>query len=530
MTYIWPWPKGTEISQQFGTNPGGVNPAGGHTGIDAGLPVGTPLRAPADGVIEWANWFTDPTGADNRWLMTDGGGISVVLNCGTGKPNFNFSHLSRTALNIGDKVRQGDIIGYSGNTGRWTTGPHCHFEAMPDGWDLGSNTYGRVNPGIYCNMFWEDLVAAKAAAAALKPNERRAGKSPVNQRKEPKLNSPVVRVIPAGSKEVFTGYKRGDMVTVGAAKSNLWLVDDKGAASVLFFDPTNVTGLKDLTPAAEAPHQAPKPAPAPTPHAAPAPAPPAQRPVPVQPPSEVLHGVDVSSHNVGVNLLNIAGDFVLVKATEGVGFTDPALAAHAASAASGGRLRGFYHFARPGAQEGNTAAAEAKWFVKTIRPLMKSGDLLILDWEAENQGDTAWALEWLRGVRTMTGAQPLIYMSMAAVNAHDWSAVEAEFGLWMAAYSKGSTRIDGFHPELAGDKIPVTWAKGYRMWQYTSAGRLAGWGADLDLNVWYGTRADWIALGVPPMPVPGIPVPVDDLGTLQRFAAWLIDLFLKRAK
>ena len=44
MTYVWPWPKGTRISQEFGTHPGGVNPTGGHTGIDGVLPVGTPLR------------------------------------------------------------------------------------------------------------------------------------------------------------------------------------------------------------------------------------------------------------------------------------------------------------------------------------------------------------------------------------------------------------------------------------------------------------------------------------------------------
>lgn len=525
MTYIWPWPKGTRISQRFGTSPGGYNPAGGHTGIDAACPAGTVLRAPADGVIEWANWCTTDTGWDNPWLLTAGGGISVVLNCGPGKPNFNFSHLSKTDRNKGDRVKQGDIIGISGNTGKWTTGAHCHFEAMADGWNIHSSTYGRINPEVFCTRYWEDFVKVQPQGSVLKPNERRCGPSPVNQRKEPKLNSPVVRVIPAGSKEVFTGYKRGDMVTVGKAKSNLWLVDAKGAASVLLFDPPNVNNLRDLTPTPKPALPAPRPAPAPTPVPTPVPV----KPVPVPSPSG-LHGVDVGTHNAGINLTNLPGDFIVVKATEGVGYTDPGFAERAAAAATGGRLRGFYHFARAGAQEGNTASAEAKWFVEAIRPHLKAGDLLVLDWEAENLGNTAWALEWLRGVRTMTGAQPLIYMSLATVNAHDWSAVEAEFGLWMAAYSKGSTRIDGFHPELAGNKIPVTWAKGFRMWQYTAAGRLAGWGADLDLNVWYGTRADWLALGVPPMPVPGIPFPKDDLGTLQRFAAWLIDLFMKRAK
>ena len=51
MPYIYPWPKGTTISQYFGQNPGGVNPSGGHTGMDAALDVGTPLRSPCDGVV-----------------------------------------------------------------------------------------------------------------------------------------------------------------------------------------------------------------------------------------------------------------------------------------------------------------------------------------------------------------------------------------------------------------------------------------------------------------------------------------------
>lgn len=256
MVYIWPWPKGTRISQNFGSSPGGVNPAGGHTGIDAALPVGTPLRAPADGVIEWADWCTDPTGSDNPWLLTNGGGIVVVLNCGAGKPNFLLAHLSRTDLNKGDRVKQGQVIGFSGNTGAWTTGPHCHFEAMADGYNIRSSTYGRTNPGLFCTSYWEDLVSVAPqgnVTVPLKPNERKAGASPVNQRSAPKVSAPIVRVIPAGSKEVWLGYVRGDSVTAGGRTSNLWFKDALGYASILFFDPYGTAGLADLTPKPTAP-------------------------------------------------------------------------------------------------------------------------------------------------------------------------------------------------------------------------------------------------------------------------------------
>lgn len=152
--YIWPVPKGTSINQAFGTNPGGVNPVGGHTGTDLGTEIGTPVRAPADGVIEYAQWFTTTNGSDNPLLITLGGGISVVLNCGNDNPTFIFSHLSATDKNPGDQVKQGDVIAYSGNTGPWTTGPHLHFEAIPPGYNINSSTYGRVNPALYCSGYW----------------------------------------------------------------------------------------------------------------------------------------------------------------------------------------------------------------------------------------------------------------------------------------------------------------------------------------------------------------------------------------
>jgi hypothetical protein len=245
VTYIWPWPKGTEITQKYGTNPGGVNPPGGHTGIDGKMPVGTPLRAPADGTIEWADWCRSPNGSDNPWLLTAGGGICVVINGGSGKPNFILAHLSSTKLNKGQRVKQGDVIGYSGNTGTWTTGPHCHFEVMIDGYNIKSSTYGRYNPASVCSAYWEDTVSLQPASSGYR--YWTAGKDNVNQRAAPNTSSPVVRVIPAGSKEVWEGYVHGETV----AGTDIWYMDKLGYASAAFFDPLVTTGLPDRTPVPE---------------------------------------------------------------------------------------------------------------------------------------------------------------------------------------------------------------------------------------------------------------------------------------
>ena len=150
--YIWPVPREASINQLFGADPESIyNPPGGHTGMDFGVKAGTPLYAPAAGFIEYAQWFTTDSGSDNPYWITNGGGITVVLGCdGDDAPSFVFSHLDYTDLNPGDHVQQGDVIGYSGNTGKWTTGAHLHFEAIPPGFNLHTPTYGRVDPARYC--------------------------------------------------------------------------------------------------------------------------------------------------------------------------------------------------------------------------------------------------------------------------------------------------------------------------------------------------------------------------------------------
>jgi len=88
-----------------------------HTGIDFAAPVGTPIQAAGDGVVQDAKWW----GGYGRWVR-----ISHSKDWDTG-----YGHLSAIAVHEGQFVHQGDIIGYVGNTGR-STGPHLHFEVWHD--------------------------------------------------------------------------------------------------------------------------------------------------------------------------------------------------------------------------------------------------------------------------------------------------------------------------------------------------------------------------------------------------------------
>jgi murein DD-endopeptidase MepM/ murein hydrolase activator NlpD len=111
-TFIWPVQG--RISGRFG-NQRVYNgtPKSPHSGMDIAVPTGTPVKAPADGVIS----FADPG------LYLTGG--TVLLDHGHGISS-NFLHLSRIYVKVGDSVKQGDVIAAVGATGR-VTGPHLHW-------------------------------------------------------------------------------------------------------------------------------------------------------------------------------------------------------------------------------------------------------------------------------------------------------------------------------------------------------------------------------------------------------------------
>lgn len=86
-----------------------------HNGIDFAAPTGTPIRATGDGIVDF--------------IGTQNGFGKVIILRHPNNITTLFAHQSRFAkgLNRGDRVSQGEIIGYVGTTG-WSTGPHLHYE------------------------------------------------------------------------------------------------------------------------------------------------------------------------------------------------------------------------------------------------------------------------------------------------------------------------------------------------------------------------------------------------------------------
>ena len=84
-----------------------------HQGQDITVPTGTPIFAPADGVVKRAYYIG---GFGNHIKLKHSSGYSTT-----------YAHLSKIFVRHGQKIKRGDIIGETGNTGR-STAPHLHYE------------------------------------------------------------------------------------------------------------------------------------------------------------------------------------------------------------------------------------------------------------------------------------------------------------------------------------------------------------------------------------------------------------------
>lgn len=111
--------NGARLSSGFGMR---LHPVLGysamHRGVDFAAPIGAPILAAGDGTVERAGPFST---YGNYVKLRHANGYETA-----------YAHMSRVAVAAGARVRQGQIIGYVGETGR-ATGPHLHYEVMKNG-------------------------------------------------------------------------------------------------------------------------------------------------------------------------------------------------------------------------------------------------------------------------------------------------------------------------------------------------------------------------------------------------------------
>ena len=138
------WPTLGRVASSFGERQDPINGEGAfHSGIDIDAPIGTPVRATADGDVTTA-------------AMESGYGREIVIDHGHDIMTV-YGHLSAIGVFPGQHVARGQVIGYVGQSGR-ATGPHLHYEVrvhkVP------------VNPHKYLRDTYVQDLATNAATGA----------------------------------------------------------------------------------------------------------------------------------------------------------------------------------------------------------------------------------------------------------------------------------------------------------------------------------------------------------------------------
>ncbi len=211
---------------------------------------------------------------------------------------------------------------------------------------------------------------------------------------------------------------------------------------------------------------------------------------------------DASPHVDGLDVSHWQGDirwgpvsragyeFVFIKGTEGVGWTDVKFFENIQESTDAGVLAGIYHFARPDLN--NSGREEAEYFLEVSGDYLRSGYLRpVLDLEVRGSlGKTAltnWTMEWLDTVKNRTGVSPLIYTNLNFINNYLNDEI-TEYDLWIAYWT--------CEPEPSYNIPPTGKYRDWAFWQYSgpggcgsNAGYVPGIETNIDLNIFNGVSS-----------------------------------------
>ena len=195
----------------------------------------------------------------------------------------------------------------------------------------------------------------------------------------------------------------------------------------------------------------------------------------------VLNGIDISNWQQGIDLSKVPCDFVIAKATQGTGYVSPDCARQIEQARQTGKRFGVYHYV-----SGGNAVAEANYFVDNCANWIGKG-LFCIDWESnENSawGNEGYLEQVIAQVKARTGIPPIIYVQASRYAQVAAVANRQNCGLWIAQYA--NMNPTGYQS--------IPWNEGAYacvIRQYSSTGRLPGYGGNLDLNKFYGDGATY---------------------------------------
>lgn len=203
-----------------------------------------------------------------------------------------------------------------------------------------------------------------------------------------------------------------------------------------------------------------------------------------------MNGIDVSSNQPADICRLVDYGFAVVKATGNPpgyawDYVNPYMRQQVDDALNKTGCAGLYHFTY-----GRDANEEADHFTKTVKDYIGRA-VLVIDYEGKAiDNGREWLRTLIRRVKANTGVNPMVYASSSVIGSQSLVNLckEEDCGIWSANYYAGYKQIDGYSTEGLRMDIPQS-----AMWQYTSTGRLNGYGGNLDLDIFYGDKDAWLA-------------------------------------
>jgi murein DD-endopeptidase MepM/ murein hydrolase activator NlpD len=222
-------PVNGPITQLFGGNPEIYKKWGfpGHNGMDYGIPNGTPVGAAVAGTVAAVSFENGGYGNFVKLSHKDGTKVFYTY----------YAHLASAAVSPGQKVKAGDVIGYSNNTGA-STGPHLHFGLKIEGENPAYKGY--VDPMSYFTAVTgeteETTTPSDQFADAIKlPNlQLEVDFATLNIRSGPGVEHPIIGQLSKGTK--ITGKR--------LHSRSMWVEYEPGKWVALAFEGTKYLKIK----------------------------------------------------------------------------------------------------------------------------------------------------------------------------------------------------------------------------------------------------------------------------------------------
>lgn len=213
-----------------------------------------------------------------------------------------------------------------------------------------------------------------------------------------------------------------------------------------------------------------------------------------------MNGIDIASHQKGMDITKVDADFVIIKITQGNYYVNPYAENWVSQAVKVNKPFGLYHYSN-----GEDPSVEVDFLYDNARKYFGKA-IICLDWESNGitkktgynpvfgrKDEVDYVYNFVTRFHDRTGIWPFIYMSASVTRRRDWSKVSKNCPLWVAQYANDN--LTGYQSKPYKDNKGLGSWKSEAIRQYSPSGTIKGFEQTakhkLDMDICYITINEW---------------------------------------